>query len=101
MKRFGFLKLLGIGATVAIVAPALPPSIVDAPPIAAIPTPELYREGEILMTYGRIDVRGAFAAQSKVLQRVYARSMEGPVDDRGMPTANFGTVFENVKYRDG
>lgn len=90
MRRFNFLKFLGIGAAAAVVAPlvpALPAPVLVHPDLSAV----AYEITQMpLKPYGpTISTSTFFRAQTKVLERVYSKAPYH--NDK---PANFGTVFE-------
>lgn len=86
MKRFGFLKFLGVGAAAAVITPVLPApaATVVQTPMTKIVMPNLEKIAQEITTMepvpygsgGAINARMFFASQSKVLERVYHKALD-------------------------
>lgn len=95
MKRFGFLKLLGASAAAVAMAPLLAKeaAVLAQPEAVAV---NVYRGSTLITT------RHFFAAQSRVLERIYMKdigrntppSFNVIAFDEKRPRINFGTAFE-------
>lgn len=102
MKRFSFLKFLGISAAAVVVAPLIPaaPLIETTTVYSGELGPVVLTEETLRHSQALINSNTFFRAQSKVLERVYMKSTAN-APYRSDNVANFGAVFENMKYRDG